>query len=98
MAYSEKARELRRCQGTRKDGEPCQAWAIWGHPDGLCAAHAGRRGRSGMLPSYLVQHARYEPCTCPAYNWPHRPGGGVCRWPDPPEYRLTTPAGTHAYR
>ncbi len=23
-------------------------------------------------------------CTCPAYPWPHRPGGGLCRHPDPP--------------
>jgi hypothetical protein len=23
-------------------------------------------------------------CTCPAYRWPHRPGGGNCRHPDPP--------------
>ena len=23
-------------------------------------------------------------CRCEAYPWPHRPGGGLCRWPDPP--------------
>jgi hypothetical protein len=23
-------------------------------------------------------------CGCEAYPWPHRPGGGFCRWPDPP--------------
>jgi hypothetical protein len=23
-------------------------------------------------------------CQCAAYPWPHRPGGGLCRWPDPP--------------
>lgn len=23
-------------------------------------------------------------CRCAAYPWPHRPGGGLCRWPDPP--------------
>ena len=33
--------------------------------------------------------ANYEPCKCVAYNWPHRPGGGLCNWPDEPEYRLT---------
>src|SRR5258705_1849124 len=26
-------------------------------------------------------------CTCDAYRWPHRPGGGLCRYPDPPEVR-----------
>ena len=23
-------------------------------------------------------------CRCAAYPWPHRPGGGFCRHPDPP--------------
>ena len=23
-------------------------------------------------------------CRCDAYRFPHRPGGGLCRWPDPP--------------
>lgn len=23
-------------------------------------------------------------CRCKAYPWPHRPAGGLCRWPDPP--------------
>src|SRR5687768_10882057 len=23
-------------------------------------------------------------CRCEAYPWPHRPGGGLCLWPDPP--------------
>jgi hypothetical protein len=90
MAYSSKARELRRCRAIRKDGERCRAWAIWGHPQGLCASHAGvaaaaRRGRSPLQsPLNLLHHARYPNCTCEAYPWPHRPGGGVCRWPDPP--------------
>lgn len=34
-----------------------------------------------------------EPCRCPAYSWPHRRGGGRCRWPDPPEAPHPTPAG-----
>jgi hypothetical protein len=32
-----------------------------------------------------------------AYAWPHRPGGGLCCWPDPPTYRLNIPAGTHSW-
>lgn len=32
-------------------------------------------------------------CTCPAYRWPHRPGGGLCRWPDPPAQTCPTPPG-----
>jgi len=39
---------------------------------------------------------RYRPCTCEAYDWPHRPGGGLCRWPLPPEFALGTLAGTHS--
>lgn len=26
-------------------------------------------------------------CRCEAYPWPHRPGGGLCRWPEPPQER-----------
>jgi hypothetical protein len=26
-------------------------------------------------------------CRCDAYKFPHRPSGGLCRWPDPPELR-----------
>jgi len=30
MAYSEKAKALRQCKALKKDGEPCQAYAVWG--------------------------------------------------------------------
>lgn len=96
MMYSEKARESRRCTGTTKDGSPCRAYALW---DGtLCVVHA-RPGPRGP------QRGPWEPeprrksgpvCHCAAYAWPHRPGGGLCCWPDEPEYQLTTPAGTHS--
>ncbi len=97
MAYSAAAIARRRCTGTRKDGQPCRAWAVWDDPRQLCVSHVGRhftgwinfKRRSRDLP------AAYEPCTCAAYAWPHRPAGGLCRWPDPPLYRSTTPAGTH---
>ncbi len=36
----------------------------------------------------------YEACRCEAYAWPHRPGGGLCRWPEPPLHRLTIPPST----
>jgi hypothetical protein len=95
MAYSKVARELRECLGTRKNGEPCRAWAVWDDPRQLCVAHAGRH-HTGPMPRVLsrTKPAKYKPCCCPAYNWLHRPGGGLCRWPDVPEYRLTTPQGT----
>lgn len=40
--------------------------------------------------------ARQPSCVCAAYRWPHRPGGGLCRWPDPPIQRLETPPSTHS--
>lgn len=81
MGMSEKARELRRCQGIRKDGGRCQCFACWG--DEFCNRHGGVKTAKAV-------------CTCIAYNWPHRPGGGYCEWPDHPRIRLTTPAGTKA--
>jgi hypothetical protein len=95
MPYSAKARELRRCRKIKADGERCRAWAIWNHPEGYCATHAGVTGgkrpyrslaggfrRTPWQTGIVLQRARYPPCTCGAYAWPHRPGGGWCRWPD----------------
>jgi hypothetical protein len=97
MAYSEAAKERRRCTGTRKDGQPCRAWALWDDARQLCVQCAGRGKRGPHAPGWKPsQRTRYTPCTCIAYNWPHRPGSGLCRWPDPPLYRLTTPAGTRS--
>jgi len=97
MAYSAKAVERRRCRAICRSGSPCRAWAIWGHPEGLCSTHAGRtRGRRERR-SRPPAHARYEKCRCEAYAWPHRPGGGFCRWPDPPLDRSPTRAGTHSW-
>lgn len=113
MAYSEKARELRRCKATRKDGARCQAWAMWESEHQFCVRHEkGGRGpdRGAERRASLLTEidsglpvefwncsrgkARYVPCRCAAYGWPHRPGGGLCRWPDSPLYRSTRRAGT----
>lgn len=37
-------------------------------------------------------------CKCEAYPWPHRPGGGLCRWPDPPLERYQRKPGGRPYR
>jgi hypothetical protein len=37
-------------------------------------------------------------CRCQAYPWPHRPGGGFCRYPDPPERRWQPKPGGRPYR
>jgi hypothetical protein len=98
--YSPEAVARRRCTGTREDGAPCRAWAVWEGPRQLCVAHAGRHHTGPLPPPWereREQPARCEACRCAAYQWPHRPGGGLCRWPEPPPYRLTTPAGTRAW-
>ncbi len=110
MAYSEAALELRRCVATNALGEPCGQFAVWrlvlaGGPQ-LCRRHAeqdgvavpgvplAKRPRSGS-DAAGGQPTDRPACTCPAYAWPHRPGGGLCAWPDLPEARLLTPAGQH---
>ena len=109
MAYSEKAKALRKCKAKKKNGESCQAWAVWG--EGFCVAHS-RRHHKGPMPSsgerrkrnleYLMgikKEPRRSPvCHCSAYNWPHRPGGGLCNWPDEPIGQCRIPAGTHGWR
>jgi len=95
MAYSEAAIRRRRCTAVRKDGQPCRAWALWDDPLQRCVCHAGRHFRGKQTGVRRPEKTRYVPCRCAAYAWPHRPGGGLCCWPDPPLYRLTTPAGTH---
>lgn len=97
MPYSERAKELRQCSEVKADGSPCRAWALWGDPRRLCVTHAGR-GRRGKYKTGARKSERthFIPCTCAAYAWPHRPGGGLCRWPDPPTHYRTTRAGSHS--
>lgn len=45
-------------------------------------------------PRQFSYHRTIAVCTCEAYSFPHRPGGGLCRWPEPPLWRSTIPAGT----
>lgn len=99
MTYTAKARELRRCKQIRADGEPCRAWAVWGDPLGRCAGHAykTRAGQDIRRPRIDAYKTRHPPCKCAAYRWPHRPGGGLCRWPDEPVYACTIPPGTRAW-
>jgi hypothetical protein len=41
---------------------------------------------------------RRRKCRCDAYPWPHRPGGGFCRYPDPPVQRWQRKPGGRPYR
>ena len=79
MAYSAKAKELRRCRHVMDKGRRCKAWAVWGDERTLCRSHGGTNP-AAVVPS---EKTRPVKCTCAAYARPHRPGGGLCRWADP---------------
>jgi hypothetical protein len=81
MAYSEKARELRRCKHIDADGTQCRGWAVWRSETGLCAPHLYRRHQYPAKAEY--PHSHPLACSCSAYPYPHRPAGGRCRWPEP---------------
>ncbi len=96
--YSRKAKKLRQCKARCKNGKLCQAWAVWGEK--FCKSHRCKPNTSIMINPYLVKIQRKPKhkavCHCKAYNWPHRPGSGICNWPDPPNQVCTTPEGTHS--
>lgn len=87
--YSEVAKELRHCTGHNKDGSPCRAWALWNAPDQKCRRHSSYAYAAGRIPAKV--------CRCDAYAWPHRPGSGLCRWPEVPTQRHKILASTHKY-
>lgn len=91
MAYNELAREVRRCQVRTKDGQPCRRYAVWDDPLRRCAAHGGR-----VQGCHIREKTAYHPCRCIAYPFPHRPGSGICEWPNPPRFTLRMRPGTHA--
>jgi len=37
-------------------------------------------------------------CRCEAYPWPHRPNGGLCRFPEPPQERWQPKPGSRLYK
>lgn len=92
--YSHEAVTRRQCKAIKANGRRCDGWAVWGSFPGRCVAHGGRR--ESPLPRRRSAH-RYQPCHCMAYRWPHRPGGGLCCWPDEPGDCCGTPAGRHKW-
>ncbi len=64
MAYNAKFREERRCRATRKDGQPCRAFARWGG-DGLCAGHYFSHAERGVgrVRGWLVTAGAISPLT-----------------------------------
>lgn len=61
-----------------------EAWA---------AAELARQERAAALAK--ARQKRRPKCQCAAYPWPHRPGGGLCRHPNPPLETWKGKAGTH---
>lgn len=92
--YTEKTRTLRQCMAMTRRGVQCRAFALWNNPANRCAVHTYAHRRRVGLWRYPW---RAEPCSCPAFNFPHRLNSGGCRWPDLPEWTCTTPTGTHRW-
>ena len=57
-----------------------------------------RQARARRRARQKVRDKRRPKCRCEAYPWPHRPGGGFCRHPDPPLEKWKPKAGSRPYR
>lgn len=97
MAYSPAARARRRCTERRADGQPCRAWAVWGAVKQACRMHGGEIPEARRC---TPRKGRGALCNCGAFAWVHRPGSGgrrgACRWPEQPEDRCRTRAGSRS--
>jgi len=57
-----------------------------------------RRAVAKVRAKRKAHDKRRAKCRCEAYPWPHRPGGGFCRFPDPPLERWQRKPGVRPYR
>lgn len=60
-----------------------------------------RRKRAATAAKRVQRKAidqRRPKCRCAAYPWPHRPGGGLCRHPEPPLERWQPKPSHRPYR
>ena len=57
-----------------------------------------RDARAQERAEHKARDKKRAKCRCEAYPWPHRPGGGLCRWPDPPLERYQRKPGGRPYR
>src|SRR4051812_31464419 len=48
---------------------------------------AERAGDAELRATRKSRDKKRTKCRCDAYKFPHRPGGGLCRYPDPPAVR-----------
>ena len=59
---------------------------------------ANRKAKAQERVKHKTRDQRRPRCRCEAYPWPHRPGGGLCRYPDPPLERWQPKPGGRPYR
>lgn len=71
---------------------PTRASCVSLTPAGITAGHSPPVLRDSARPD---RRTKPPNCGCVAYSWPHRPGGGLCRWPQPPLLQLLQPPSTH---
>lgn len=57
-----------------------------------------REAETWMRAQRKARDKKRKKCRCEAYPWPHRPGGGLCRWPEPPLERWQPKPGGRPYR
>jgi hypothetical protein len=50
----------------------------------LAINRAEREAKAQKRVEQKARDKRRPKCRCKAYPWPHRPAGGLCRYPDPP--------------
>jgi hypothetical protein len=57
-----------------------------------------REAKAQGRAKHKARDQRRPRCRCEAYPWPHRPGGGFCRYPDSPLERWQPKPGGRPYR
>jgi hypothetical protein len=57
-----------------------------------------RQALAGQRAKRKANDKKRRKCRCKAYPFPHRPGGGLCRWPDPPLTQWQAKPGGRPYR
>src|SRR5436190_437968 len=83
-------------------GRPAKIWADFPMPPlRQYWGQINRQERQAQAEERSERKARDKhrsKCRCEAYPWPHRPGGGLCRWPDQPLERWQPKPGGRPYR
>src|SRR5262249_54584736 len=93
MAYSNNAKSLRQCEAIKPNKERCRNYSRL--DSNVCVIHLYPKRKRAVIvrhepiqrfierkgKAHHVRH-RHKVCRCRAYNFPHRAGGGLCRWPE----------------